>query len=189
MTEVSDNQALVSSIRESRYAGRFKTEIEKYETKFGILDDSLLKMNQIQRKWIYLEPIFMRGALPSEQGRWRRLDEEYRNIMNNISNDSRVMCLSGIAGFQETLNNIMNQLERCQKALNDFLEEKRNKFPRFYFLGDDDMLEILGQSQNPSIIQLHLKKLFSGINKVKFGENNEKLLAMKSSLGEEVMLK
>ena len=104
--------------------------------------------------------------------------------MNNVANDPRVMALSGIAGFQETLNNIIIQLERCQKALNDFLEEKRNKFPRFYFLGDDDMLEILGQSQNPTIIQLHLKKLFSGIHTVKFGENNEKLLAMRSSLGE-----
>ena len=108
--------------------------------------------------------------------------------MNNVANDPRVMALSGIAGFQETLTNIIIQLQRCQKALNDFLEEKRNKFPRFYFLGDDDMLEILGQSQNPTIIQLHLKKLFSGIHTVKFGQNNEKLLAMRSSLGEEVKM-
>ena len=82
----------------------------------------------------------MRGALPSEQGRWKRLDEEYRNIMHNISQNPTVMSLPAIAGFQETLSNIITQLERCQKALNDFLEEKRNKFPRFYFLGDDDML-------------------------------------------------
>lgn len=32
--------------------------------------------------------------------------------------------------------------------------------PRFYFLGDDDLLEILGQAQNPAVIQSHLKKLF-----------------------------
>lgn len=50
------------------------------------------------------------------------------------------MSLSEIPGFQETLSNIITQLEKCQKALNDFIEEKRNKFPRFYFLGDDDML-------------------------------------------------
>lgn len=91
---------MVSSIRESKWAGRFKDEIEKYENKFGILDDALLKLNQIQRKWIYLEPIFMRGALPNEQGRWRRLDEEYRNIMKNVSNNPTVLALSDVAGFQ-----------------------------------------------------------------------------------------
>ena len=121
MTEVSDHQAMVSSVRESKYATRFKSEIERYEQNFGILDDVLMKLNQIQRKWIYLEPIFLRGALPSEQGRWKRLDEEYRNIMHNISQNPTVMSLPGIAGFQETLSNIITQLERCQKALNDFL--------------------------------------------------------------------
>lgn len=40
----------------------------------------------------------------------------------------------------------------CQKALNDFLEEKRSKFSRFYFIGDDDLLEILGQAKNPAVI-------------------------------------
>ena len=50
------------------------------------------------------------------------------------------------------------------------------------------MLEILGQSQNPAIIQLHLKKLFSGIHKVRFSEQQDQLLAMLSSLGESVPL-
>jgi FkbM family methyltransferase len=34
--------------------------------------------------------------------------------------------------------------------------------PRFYFIGDEDLLEILGQAQNPAVIQTHLKKLFQG---------------------------
>lgn len=89
--------------------------------KFSILDAALLKLNQIQRKWIYLEPIFMRGALPEEQGRWKRLDEDYRNIMNNIGINHHVIELANIAGFIDTLNTIMAQLEKCQKALNDFL--------------------------------------------------------------------
>lgn len=72
-------------------------------------------------------------------------------------------------------------MERCQKALNDFLEEKRGKFPRFYFLGDDDLLEILGQSQNPQVIQMHLKKLFAGIHKVEFNKDQSQILSMISS--------
>jgi len=59
--------------------------------KLSVLDTALLKLNQIQRKWIYLQPIFMRGALPEQQGRWKRLDEDYRNIMNNIANNHHVI--------------------------------------------------------------------------------------------------
>lgn len=43
------------------------------------------------------------------------------------------------------------------------LQEKRSAFPRFYFIGDDDLLEILGQATNPHVIQSHLKKLFGGL--------------------------
>lgn len=42
------------------------------------------------------------------------------------------------------------------------LQEKRNSFPRFYFLGDDDLLEILGQAAKEEIIQKHIRKLFPG---------------------------
>jgi len=38
--------------------------------------------------------------------------------------------------------------------------------PRLYFLGDDDLLEVLGQASNLSVIQTHLKKLFAGIHRV-----------------------
>ena len=45
------------------------------------LDVYLAQMNEIQRKWIYLEPIFGRGALPSEASRFARVDSEFRAIL------------------------------------------------------------------------------------------------------------
>ena len=41
---------------------------------------------------------------------------------------------------------MVQQLDICQRALSDFLEEKRSMFPRFYFVGDDDLLEVRGRS-------------------------------------------
>ena len=76
------------------------------------------------------------------------------------------MQLVEMPGIGEILDMLIEQLERCQNALAAYLEEKRAKFPRFYFLGDDDLLEILGQARNPSVIQTHLKKLFQGLHKV-----------------------
>ncbi len=68
------------------------------------------------------------------------------------------------------------------------LQEKRSIFPRFYFIGDDDLLEILGQSTNPTVIQTHLKKLFAGIHTVQFDDSNQNILAMRSLDGELVPL-
>ena len=62
-------------------------------------------------------------------------------------------------------------------------------FPRFYFIGDDDLLEILGQSTNPNVIQTHLKKLFAGIHSVEFDKDCTHIMAMKSLQGETVPLK
>ncbi|EGR34655.1 hypothetical protein IMG5_004580 [Ichthyophthirius multifiliis] len=188
LTKVSDNQSLLLSMKESKFIGRFADQIDQFEQKLGGVDEYLTKLQIIQRKWVYLEPIFGRGALPAEQGRFRRLDDDFRSIMLNIEKDPRVVLLCQIGGIRDTLETILDQLERCQKALNDFLEEKRSRFPRFYFLGDDDLLEILGQSQNANVIQMHLKKLFAGIHKVEFDKKIEQILSMVSSQKESVVL-
>jgi len=69
------------------------------------------------------------------------------------------------------------------------MQEKRSLFPRFYFIGDDDLLEILGQATNPAVIQTHLKKLFAGIHSVQFDDDKSHILAMKSLDGEVVPLR
>ena len=51
------------------------------------------------------------------------------------------------------------------------------------------MLEILGQSTNPNVIQTHLKKLFAGIHSVNFDADSKHIIAMKSLQGEVVPLK
>jgi dynein heavy chain 2 len=61
-------------------------------------------------------------------------------------------------------------------------------FPRFYFLGDDDLLEILGQSTKKQVIQTHLKKVFAGIHSVVFDDDGQNIIAMKSLEGEVVKL-
>lgn len=191
LTEVGDNQTVLQTIKDSKFAASFTDQIEAFETKLGGLDEYLLKLNQIQRKWVYLEPVFGRGALPQEQPRFRRIDDEFRGIITQLNREAQVVTLALIPNVADTLDTLLDQLERCQKALNSYLEEKRNIFPRFYFLGDDDLLELLGQSQNPEVIHSHLRKLFSGITKLKLNMSNPDrpiIESMLSSKGESVQL-
>jgi len=56
------------------------------------------------------------------------------------------------------LENLSMGLEKCQKSLNDYLDSKRNAFPRFFFISDDELLSILGSS-DPSCVQEHMIKV------------------------------
>ncbi|NXA12552.1 DYHC2 protein, partial [Sapayoa aenigma] len=189
VNQVGDHRCLLQSLKDSQYYKGFEDKVSIWEKKLADLDEYLQNLNQIQRKWVYLEPIFGRGALPKEQARFNKVDENFRSIMSAIKSDNRVTSLNARTGIKNTLITILDQLQRCQKSLNEFLEEKRSAFPRFYFIGDDDLLEILGQSTNPLVIQTHLKKLFAGINSVTFDKEFKYIVAMKSVEGETVPLR
>jgi dynein heavy chain 1 len=68
-----------------------------------------------------------------------------------------------IDNLQRTLERLGNLMGVIQKALGDYLEKQRSDFSRFYFLGDDDLLEIIGNAGEPGKVLGHVGKMFAGI--------------------------
>lgn len=58
------------------------------------------------------------------------------------------------------LQGLSDGLEKCQKSLINYLDSKRNAFPRFFFISDDELLSILGSS-DPTCVQEHMIKVLS----------------------------
>ena len=68
---------------------------------------------------------------------------------------------------------MMEGLEKCEKALADYLETKRLAFPRFYFVAPADLLDILSKGSNPQLIVKHLPKCFDNIQSLEFRKNED----------------
>ncbi|QDZ22651.1 heavy chain of dynein [Chloropicon primus] len=193
LTEISDHQALIASLYTSQWFLPFKEDVSRWDEKMNNLAHIIINLTALQRQWIYLEPVFARNALPSERMRFKRVDESFCSFAARIAVDPLVVSLLDIEQLRDNklLERLISQLDICQRALSDFLEDKRNIFPRFFFLGDDDLLELLGQASDPEVLQAHLKKLFGGVHGVKFGEaggDHSNFVGVNSIQGEQVLL-
>jgi hypothetical protein len=68
------------------------------------------------------------GALPKEQSRFREVDKEFREIMSDIASNHRLVVLAQRKDLSNLLKSMLDQLGRCQKALNELLEVRISHF-------------------------------------------------------------
>lgn len=91
----------------------------------------------------------------------------------------------------ETFRQNNRTLDEIQKALNQYLESKRQMFSRFFFLSNNELLLILAEAnRKPETVQPHLRKLFENINKIVIGTgvHAETIIRIESAEQEELPL-
>ena len=141
-----------------------------------------------------MEAVFSNGdiakQLPQEAKRFAGVDKDYMKLMHKAFEISNaVQCCHGYEPMKVVLPGLARQLEICQKSLHGYFESKRLLFPRFFFISDTLLLELLGDGSEPQKIMGHISMLFDSLAKVEFDENDSmKMLAMIADDGEYVKL-
>ena len=165
---LEDDSVSLSTMKASKFYSSFSERIDTWEQTLNLISEVIDLILTVQRKWIYLESIFMAGGdiakqLPNEYHLFREVNDTFKSTMDDMNRSPLAIRACKKAGLAATIQGMDEKLEMIQKCLDQYLETKRMIFPRFYFVSDDDLLEILGQSRDPLQVQKHIKKCFEGV--------------------------
>ncbi|XP_055593622.1 dynein axonemal heavy chain 12 [Uranotaenia lowii] len=179
------------SMRGSAFVKPCEKEVKEWYKTLTRINKTLEEWGKVQSTWLYLLPIFSSpdivAQMPNEGRMFQQVDKTYRMYMKIVEANKSVLNVAAAKGVYEALEESNVLLDEITNGVNAYLEKKRLYFPRFFFLSNDEMLEILSETKNPLKVQPHLNKCFEGINRLEF-DGALDILSMFSIEKEQVQL-
>ncbi|KAG5489239.1 hypothetical protein GH5_00103 [Leishmania sp. Ghana 2012 LV757] len=187
--KLDDQMLLTQSLSFSPFKQLFEDEIADWEGSLKLVQDVLDAWLRCQKSWLYLEPIFqsedISRQLPGEYKRFQVVNKNWKFLTNKAHEvDLTLDFCTTTERCLELLKECNDTLEVVERGLNQYLENKRASFARFYFLSDDELLTILSEARDPQKIQPQFRKLFENIAHIDMRAPDNEMFGMYSQMEE-----
>lgn len=194
MERLEDSIMTLNTMVSNRASYYFRDDIKSFLKDLSNVEESMQIWLSTQAIWSYLEAVFDGGdiaaQMPDEAESFSSIDSQY---VINVNKAVHIPCMVELFRDDKVRDQfvmILGELEKCQKSLSAYLETKRKLFPRFYFVSDSTLLEILSNGSDPRKVQKHFQSgIFDGIDHLLFRSGTDNIVThIVSKEGETVKL-
>jgi len=165
----ADTVKILGLLSQGKSVEFFRYRLDTMRTSLNNIDNTINVWGKVQKNWKRLVNIFLfsediKTQLPEASKTFEQRNSQFKDIMNEVVNINSIIIEACTIERKAELDEINKAIEDCEKKLNQYLEQKKKAFPRFYFVSNQTLTDILSNGNNPELIVLeYLGDLFDGM--------------------------
>jgi dynein heavy chain len=149
--DLDESLTNINSVMGNRYIKRLRDRGETLQRNLNLFSDIFDKWKECQRNWLYLENIFqsedIRRETQQDYAEFEKVNRNWVKMMTGVNSNNKIKGYCTLK-TQRELNNNNEMMDKIQKNLEKFLKSKRLAFARFFFLSNDELLQILAAAKD-----------------------------------------
>ncbi len=162
---LESDQLTIQGMLGSRYVKQFETEVTEWKKSLDTIAEVIGFLWRVQQIWSYLEPLFIHSEevkkeLPEDAKRFEGINSDVCTNLRALWDARNIRKACNIDGYVLQLEKIAAQLESLKSSLAEFLDGRRRLFPRYYFVSESDLLDILSNGSTPEKVLKHIPKVY-----------------------------
>ncbi|KAH0574915.1 Dynein heavy chain [Spironucleus salmonicida] len=174
--KIEQDLATIQGLTSNPYFNDFQTIILYW---IGVIE-RLQEISQIwqssQKHFVYLRSII--GNNLSILSQYVSIDnfisaqDLFLQILLEHNNEKNILHILDSDQLHSNLKHINQQFENILQSLNIFLEKQRYITPQLFFISDQDLIDMITQTQNGNYINMnkHWNKIYQGISAIEINE-------------------
>ncbi len=168
LLRLEDSQTNLQKLSMSIHSLPFKDDLESWILK-------LSSVHEILEKWLAAQSLWLEAAfcmhdvakkLPTEAKRFHAVDKNYLKTMKKVCEVTSVIQCCGSDWVQNFLPVVMSQLQLVFKSMSNYLDQKRSIFPKFYFVSDHCILDLMANTRDSELLQYNMQLVFPGCSRM-----------------------
>ena len=158
----------IVSLSSSKFAKFLQKDIHYIWSNIAKAQDIIDAWLKTQKLLTQLQQIFAFGdlkkQLSEEYPKYLGVENQWKNLMEQIKGSPQLSEVVQMIKIKENFMNWGHILEEVNQSLNAFLNTKRDAFPRFYFVSNEELTLMLAQCSEPAIIATkYIQQVFEGM--------------------------